>query len=112
MPVCLDCGAFYIRSPCPSCGYNKDKSDAQIIKAGPPQTKRSSFSPEDTPSWESANKGISQSNTVVRPRVPNTSPRTRTSNIGKDELQDFKDEVHNTLKQVVNLIEQLLDKTS
>ncbi|MHA1910979.1 MAG: hypothetical protein ACTSYA_04700 [Candidatus Kariarchaeaceae archaeon] len=109
MPVCVDCGAFYIRSPCPSCGYNKDKA-SQIIKNGPSQVKRPRAIPKDTPSWESVNKGISLSQAVTEPRVPKISPQNKA--ISTDDLQEFKDEVNRTLKQVVNLIEQLLNKTA
>ena len=107
-PVCTDCGAFYIRSPCPSCGYNKNKS-TQIIRNSPSHNQPRSI-PKDTPSWESANRGIAFSEAVSEPRVPNISPQNKVTTT--DDLQEFKDEVHKTLKQVVSLIEQLLEKTA
>ncbi len=109
MPLCPNCGAFYIRSPCPSCGYNKSKSQAQIIKNSPKNTPLRAVS-ENAPSWESANKEMSLKRAVVQPRVPDFSPKNRT--VKTDDLQEFKDEVHKTLKQVVSLIEQLLEKTA
>jgi predicted nucleic acid-binding Zn-ribbon protein len=110
MPVCNKCGAFFIRSPCPSCGYNKEKKQTQIIKDDPLPTRPSSIS-QDPPSWESANKEMSLKRSLRGSgRIPNFSPNNKA--VTKGDLQEFKDEIHRTLKQVVNLIEQLLEKTA